>query len=439
MRDRRHRLGWIGCLVLAQSAWSAEPISLSVTMDRPDGLYTLGEEARFTVTLSQNGAPGTGTVRFRFGGDARPRRIVDVPYAGEPVTVGHTLDRPGWIHCEAQVFDADGNPIAPPRKRWPIAAKIGAMVSPELIREAISEPDDFDAFWQQRRNAVTAVPLRAMRKAYPQESEREGEYDAFAVTADCAGDHPVSGVLVIPRGAAAKSLAAVVKFHAAGVHSAGPYYEPGALTFDVNAHGIENGHPRAYYEALWKNGALKGYNTFGADDPEKNYFGGMFQRAMRALDYVKSLPEWDGKSLIVRGTSQGGAQALAAAALDPGVTLCVVAVPAMADHNAEIVGRSPGWPHFNRLDGTDGFRANVLRTAAYFDMVNFAKRIRGEVVMGIGLLDMACPPNGLYAAFNAIPEGVKKTMTPFPTHGHSLPKGFGDREVAHAIRRKGNP
>lgn len=49
----------------------------------------------------------------------------------------------------------------------------------------------------------------------------------------------------------------------------------------------------------------------------------MYLRVLRALDYVKTLPEWDGKNLIVIGSSQCGAQAIVAAALDPQVSLCL--------------------------------------------------------------------------------------------------------------------
>ena len=55
---------------------------------------------------------------------------------------------------------------------------------------------------------------------------------------------------------------------------------------------------------------------------------------MRSLDYVKSLPEWNGKVLIVKGGSQGGAQSIVAAALDNNVTMMIAEVPAMCDHSA---------------------------------------------------------------------------------------------------------
>ncbi|MBR3314895.1 MAG: hypothetical protein IKG18_12235, partial [Atopobiaceae bacterium] len=51
-----------------------------------------------------------------------------------------------------------------------------------------------------------------------------------------------------------------------------------------------------------------GGRTFGFDekqnaDPETCYFSGYTYRIMRALEWLKTLPEWDGKNLTVRGGS----------------------------------------------------------------------------------------------------------------------------------------
>ena len=48
---------------------------------------------------------------------------------------------------------------------------------------------------------------------------------------------------------------------------------------------------------------------------ETSYFRGMILRLIRALQYTKSLPEWDGKNLEVSGKSQGGAFAILGAGI----------------------------------------------------------------------------------------------------------------------------
>jgi cephalosporin-C deacetylase len=64
-------------------------------------------------------------------------------------------------------------------------------------------------------------------------------------------------------------------------------------------------------------GELRDYRMRGSGDREQMYFKGMFLRVLRALDFLTVQPEWDGHTLIVYGSSQGGFQAFAAAGLDP--------------------------------------------------------------------------------------------------------------------------
>lgn len=77
---------------------------------------------------------------------------------------------------------------------------------------------------------------------------------------------------------------------------------------------------------------MNNYPRQGQASRDTFYFKGMYMRVLRALAYAKTRPEWDGRTLLVYGGSQGGAQAMAAAALDPDVSFCLVTVPALCDH-----------------------------------------------------------------------------------------------------------
>ncbi|MCP3967275.1 MAG: hypothetical protein GY750_03740 [Lentisphaerae bacterium] len=62
------------------------------------------------------------------------------------------------------------------------------------------------------------------------------------------------------------------------------------------------------------------------------YLPTMYLRHKRALDMLCSQPEWNSKTLIVRGGSQGGWLALACVGLDDRVTNIFAGVPAMCDN-----------------------------------------------------------------------------------------------------------
>jgi cephalosporin-C deacetylase-like acetyl esterase len=128
----------------------------------------------------------------------------------------------------------------------------------------------------------------------------------------------------------------------------------------------------------------------------------MFLRLVRAIDFLTAQPEWDGKTVIVYGSSQGGFQAFAAGALDARVSFICAGVPAGCDHTGTVADRINGWPKLVSL--TDGKpNAAELQTARYFDNVNFAQRCHAKgAAVTIGFIDTTCPPTSVYAAYNAL-------------------------------------
>lgn len=72
--------------------------------------------------------------------------------------------------------------------------------------------------------------------------------------------------------------------------------------------------PKEFYEEL-KSGKIKGYPRLGNADREQSYYLRMFLSCYQAARYLASLEAWDGKRLVVYGSSQGGAKALATAYL----------------------------------------------------------------------------------------------------------------------------
>ena len=246
---------------------------------------------------------------------------------------------------------------------------------------------------------------------------------------------PVSGYLSIPVGAKPKSLPAVISFHGAGVASAGKPLRNNAISFDVNAHGILNGQPQEYYNHLYAN-ELRAYFHRNKNDREKFYFRNMYLRVLRALDYVKTLPEWDGKNLIVVGSSQGGAQALVAAALDPQVSLCLSGVPAMSDHSGNLLGRQSGWPRLFAAKNGKPVDVKTAEASKYYDNVNFAKYIKAPVYMTVGMIDNTCVPTSVYAVFNNLPAATEKHMTIFPTEGHVGKNPAGYKAINKVVRSK---
>ena len=140
------------------------------------------------------------------------------------------------------------------------------------------------------------------------------------------------------------------------------------------------------------------YNATGNTDREKSYFLDMYLRDSRALDYLATRQDWDGKTVVLTGGSMGGQQSIVLAGLRPDkVTDVLVCVPAGADTNGDLHGRKAGYPYWPS-DNQDAMNA-----ALYFDTVNFASRIKAPVMAGFGFIDTVSPPAGVWTMLNQIP------------------------------------
>ncbi len=77
--------------------------------------------------------------------------------------------------------------------------------------------------------------------------------ESFDVQIPCVPPRPVSGYFARPAGAGPKSLPAILLVHGAGVGSSSlggavsAAKRFSALAMDINAHGIPNGKPEAFY------------------------------------------------------------------------------------------------------------------------------------------------------------------------------------------------
>jgi cephalosporin-C deacetylase-like acetyl esterase len=188
----------------------------------------------------------------------------------------------------------------------------------------------------------------------------------------------------------------------------------GWLVLNISAHDLPIDAPQSFYDGL-SNGALKNYPAIGNDDREQSYFLRMYLSCYRAVDFLAARPEWDGKTLIVTGTSQGGLQSFVAAALNPKVTGIMALVPAGCDNSGDLVGRKPGWPYW-MANARNHDTNKVRETSRYFDGVNFAARVKCPALVGLGLIDTTSPPSGVFAAVNQLKGSKEIIVMPEANH-----------------------
>lgn len=266
---------------------------------------------------------------------------------------------------------------------------VGAAVAPGRLGLSTPRPQDFDAFWDAKLSAQTTVPINA--SVTPIKSDIPGiEESMFAL--DALGSK-VHGYIAKPTREG--KFPAIVQLQYAGIYALDPHWaaqraSDGWLVINVDAHDKLPSDPSGDIP--------KSYVAVGNTDREKSYFLNMYLRDSRALDYLLTRPDWDGKTIVLTGGSQGGQQSFALAGLRPEkITAVLVCVPAGADTNGDLHGRKAGFPNWP----SDNPKA--METALYFDPVNFASRIKAPLMAGMGFIDTVSPPAGVWTALNQIP------------------------------------
>lgn len=403
-------------LAVGSCAVRAADLHLIGTTDRESPLYEPGAPMTFRIRLEEGGRPlaGKRLVWTRTGDDGKSEKGEAVSGA-KPLEIVTRLDQPGFVRILVTALDEAGLPLLADNKRK-VVFDGGAGVQPETLK-SIPEPADFDAYWSRQKERLAEVPLKLLEKE-PLPSVNP-KVEAFDVKIACAGDKPVSGYLFKTRGAGARSSGARVNFQGYGVRSATrddvQASDPNKpmIVLTINAHGVANGQSAEFYRELEQT-TLKnyGFNRTQNSDPDTAYFNGMILRVLRALEFVKAQPEWDGKTLIVSGGSKGAFQSLLAAGLDPDVTCCIADKPWLCDLGGGKLGRLTGW------------RPDYTAALGYYDPVNHAKRIRAGTAITAGLGDYICPPSGLSVLYNNIPDEVAKSIEyrQGATHGYNPPR-----------------
>ena len=430
-------LTFVSVALLPLVSLAATSYNIDVNADRRGAVYKVGEKVDFRVTALADGKPITeGDLFYVLSTDGhKALEQGTVEFGEKPLVISGQMDTPGFLRCliSYQPKAEDGGK-APPR----INMMAAAAISPEEIGMSLPVPDDFDEFWDAQKKKLDEMPMKPVLTPVESGSEK---MECFDVKVNCPGGAPVSGYFGRPKDAKPKSLPAILWVHGAGVYSARLAEAQKAeslnmLSMDLNAHGVPNGLPQEQYDKMFAN-ELHKYFYQNCDDREAYYFNGMFLRLKRALDFLTAQPEWDGKTLIVVGHSQGGAQALVAGGLDPRVSFVGAGVPAMCDHSGIAIDRIPGWPQLlqNGLNGKP--KDKVMEVARYYDAVNFATRIKGEAIMSVGFIDGVCPATTGYAAYNQI-RG-KKRMINEPKMQHAAPPHIHaafDRAIAEHVKQR---
>lgn len=387
-----------------------------------DWLYRTGEKATIEIQFYKYGIPRDGVVSYDLADDmleADEHGTVRLKDGRAKLGIG-TRKTPGFRDLRLSI-ELDG-------VRYSHHIKVGFGV--DKIRPFTVEPSDFGKFWEDNVAEAEQFPL-----TYTKEVAEEyctDKVDCYLVRLMLNKSQSIYGYLFYPKDAQKGQCPVVLCPPGAGIKTIKlplrhKYYaENGCIRFETEIHGLD---PRFSDETFSEisaafNGRDNGYLTNGIEDRDRYYMKRVYLSLVRSIDLLTSLPEWDGKNVVVQGGSQGGALSLVAAGLDRRVNLCIVNHPALADMAGySEKGHTGGYPHFNRIKGF--LNEQNIRTLAYYDVVNFARHITAKVYMTWGYNDDTCPPTTSYAVWNTLTCPKESLITPVNEHWTSEATEYG--------------
>ena len=391
--------------------------------DHADWLYQTGENAKVEVSFCKYGIPRDGELKYSIGNDMlQPDKHGSVKLKnGRAVINMGTKKTPGFRDMKLSV-SLDG-------KTYEHHIKVGFSV--DKIKPYTQEPQDFRSFWQKNVEELKQVPMSYTKELYKDYCTDKIDCYLVKLQIDKMG-HSMYGFLFYPKNAQPGKHPVVLCPPGAGIKTIKEplrhkyYAENGFIRLEIEIHGLDPRLPKETFDDISRafNSDATGYLENGIDNRDRYYMKHVYLALVRCIDLLTSLPEWDGRNVAVQGGSQGGALAPVAAGLDKRVNLCVVNHPALSDMAGYTEkGRTGGYPHFNRMTGL--YTPSNISTMAYYDVVNFARKVKATTYMTWGYNDNTCPPTTSYAVWNTLNCEKESLITPINEHWTSDATEYG--------------
>jgi cephalosporin-C deacetylase len=389
----------LGLLVasVANAQPAERPIKIVIAPDHVDWNYKIGEPVKFTIQVYQNGNLLKNTmVRYEIGPEKMEatKRDSSLSATGAVLVDGGTMKTAGFLRCVATVR-LNG-------KEYRNLTTAG--FEPEKIVPVVENPTDFLEFWNTAKSDLSKVPIDARMTLLPERcTETVNVYHVNLQNyRDAGGGVRLYGILCVPKKEG--KYPALLTVPGAGIR---PYYgnikmaERGLITLDIGIHGVPvTMDPQIYTDMI--GGWVNQYWTYNLDNRDRYYYKRVYMGCIRANDFLVSLPQYDGKNLAVTGGSQGGALAIVTAGLDARVKWLGAYYPALCDMVGYLKGRAGGWPHIFDKNNLHNNTPEKIKTASYYDVVNFARLVTVPGYYSMGYNDETCPPTSMFAAYNII-------------------------------------
>lgn len=378
-----------------------------------DSRYLPGQQATLRVIAREGGASINGTtIYYRTGPEMfLPESYDSTTFVNSEafIPIG-TMEAPGFLACEYFFTTSDG-------KKYKDLVKLAYV--PEQIKSFTQMPEDFEKFWQKALKDARKIPLEPTYDDVPDATNEK--MITKLVRLHVGKEKWIYGYLTYPRSSKVGGHPVVLCPPGAGsqrIYPSDYFPNQNCIYLKIEIHGNDQRLDNKSYNEQAKK--CEGYMRRGMETKDTYYYKDVYAGCVRAVDFLCSLPEWDGQNVIVTGGSQGGALTIITSALNEKVTMCVPFYPALCDLTGFLHQRAGGWPKFFTKFYKDGVieipQEQAINTLQYFDVVNFARILKVPTFMSWGYSDDTCSPTSVWAAWNEINAPKQCDITPSSGH-----------------------
>ncbi len=383
-------------------------VQLVLTPNHADWNYHCGEKAIINIQVLKFGVPiKNAEIEYSYGPEIiKPSKkgTLSLKKGIGQLVIG-TLKDPGFLQLKVQI-KYDG---------YTYKDEVKVAFDANLIQPTVKKPDDFDHFWQKAMEQNKRVPMEPLVTFMPEYSTssvnvylvrlqnyQRGKYIyGYLCKPTKEGKYPV---LFNPPGAGIKKIKPYTGFA-----------EQGFISFAIEIHGISPEVADADYKNIRK--AFNDYWFIKLDDKDNYYYKSVYLGCVRSINFLTEVKEFNGKDILVTGGSQGGALSIVTAGLSDKVTALASFYPALCDLTGYLNNRAGGWPHtFSDRYSEWNNTPEKIETASYYDVVNFARKIKVPGFYSFGYNDHTCPPTSVMSALNVINAPKEIIVTPISGH-----------------------
>ncbi len=299
-------------------------------------------------------------------------------------------------------------------------------------------PDDFDSFWNSELENLKDIKVNVELIESDFKSPYAKCYDLYFTG---TGGSRIYAKFLLPKYFEGR-LPAIIEFHGYQGKSAdwATYLKYVANGMCVVAMDCRGQAGKSEDRGVYKGITVKGHIVRGlVEGKEKLLYRDIFLDTALLAQIVMEMNFIDESRVATTGGSQGGALSLVCAALEPRIKSVFTIYPFLSDFRRVLDLDLGGEAYdelkryFKFIDPTHDTEEYIFDILSYIDVQNFAHRIKADITMATGLMDVICPPSTQFAIYNKLE--CNKDMIIYPEYGHeAINCGLEDKMYSWSLK-----